>query len=731
VNKKVIHPKNVVMHDDNDPYFVVAADKGTATFSDFANSVSKEYNFWLGDAFASGGSAGYDHKKIGITAKGGWICVKNHFSGMGVDLDKNEFTVVGIGDMSGDVFGNGMLLSKKMKLVAAFNHIHIFLDPNPNPEVSFKEREWLFNNPQLKWSDYKPHLISEGGGVYERSAKQIQISPEVKKALGITANHLSPSQLITAILKAPVDLLWNGGIGTYVKGEFEDDVAIGDKENDNLRILGKELRCKVVGEGGNLGFTQRGRIEYARNGGRINTDFIDNSGGVDCSDHEVNIKVALEHEVQTGNITLEQRNELLKQLTKEIEELVLKDNHKQSILIDMESSDINKIKDYAWLVAHLEESGELQREVEKLPTKEDFAKIDLENKSLTRPEIAILIAYAKNSIAKILNAHHFTKEHFFQTILVSYFPKYLQEHFEKAILSHKLSNEIITTVVSNDFVNMLGCTTFHQFLAEKKYKSVAIIQAFYIALESMNIRDIWDEIQKLNTGISSSVKYKLLLAIQKILKKGMNWILMHYSDSIKISHIIEVYHQGFFDLISIFTKDEYLLNNVVVKQIKKFTTLTNGYELPKEVISKIAYFSLVSSFFDIIVINKSFKMELKTVAKIYFKIRSRLYIDTILELIGKNEHLNPIAKLANDYIEDDLRKLTIRIVSAQLKSGVDIKNIDDLTLSFIKDAEHLKRFDDFTARILIEASDGDNLVLIQVFISKLKELLELDSICSI
>lgn len=731
INKKVVHPKNVIRYDDNDPYFVVAADKGTATFSDFANAISKEYNFWLGDAFASGGSAGYDHKKIGITAKGAWICVKNHFSSMGIDLDKDEFTVTGIGDMSGDVFGNGMLLSKKMKLVAAFNHMHIFLDPNPNPEVSFKEREWLFNNPQLRWSDYKPHLISQGGGVYERSVKQIPISPEVKQVLGIAVNHLSPSELITAILKAPVDLLWNGGIGTYVKGEFEEDAKIGDKENDNLRILGKQLRCKVVGEGGNLGFTQQGRIEYARNGGRINTDFIDNSGGVDCSDHEVNIKIALEHEIQIGSITLEQRDKILDQLTKEVEELVLKDNEKQSILIDIESSDINKIKDYNWFVNHLEESGELQREVEKLPTKEEFIKLDLENKSLTRPEIAVLISYAKNSTAKILNTHDFTKGHFFQNILISYFPKYLQEHFEKAILSHKLNNEIITTVISNDFVNMLGCTTFHHLLEEKKHKPAAVIQAFYIALDSMDIRNLWDEIQKLNTGLSSNIKYKLLLAIQKILKKGINWILMHYSDDIKINHIIEIYSQGFHDLMDVFSKDEYLLNNVVAKQIKKFTTLINGYELPKQVISKIAYFSLVSSFFDIIVINKSVDLDIKHVAKIYFKIRSRLYIDRILDLISRNEHLNPIAKLANDYIEDELRKFTIKITFAQLKSGINTDNIDDLALNFIKDTEHLHRFDDFAAKILTEANDGDNLVLMQVFISKLKELLQMDSICSL
>ena len=520
LNEKVTHPKNVVRYDEDDTYFVVAADKGTATFSDFANEISKEYNFWLGDAFASGGSTGYNHKEIGITAKGGWVCIQNHFSRMSIDINKDVFTAIGIGDMSGDVFGNAMLLSKKIKLLAAFNHIHIFLDPTPDPEISFQERQRLFKKPRSKWSDYNKDLLSKGGGVYERSLQSIPISSQVKEALDITVDYLPPSELIKAILKAPVDLLWNGGIGTYVKGEFEQDEIIGDKANDNLRILGKQLRCKVVGEGGNLGLTQKARIEYYKKGGKINTDFVDNSAGVDCSDHEVNIKIALQHAVQVGDITFEKRNKILQQLAKEVETSVLQNNHKQSVILNIEcSSDISKLKDYAWLINYLEKRGELQRKVESLPTQEEIDKMILEGGFLTRPEIAVLIVYAKNSIAKILSTYDFVKEKFFQNMLLLYFPKYLQENFEEAILSHKLGNKIIATIISNDFVNILGCTTFHLLMEEKKYDPLAIIKAFYTTIEDVNGMHTLNEGEKL--PISFNEKCKRLLQLQNRIKESL------------------------------------------------------------------------------------------------------------------------------------------------------------------------------------------------------------------
>ena len=720
INEKVIPPKNVIRHDKDDSYFVVAADKGTATFPDFANEVSKEYSFWLGDAFASGGSAGYNHKKIGITAKGAWVCVQNHFKEMSIDLNKDVFTAIGIGDMSGDVFGNGMLLSKKMKLIAAFNHIHIFLDPNPDPEVSFKERSRLFKKPKSKWSDYNKDLISEGGGVYDRSLKSIRISSEVKEALSITADHLSPSKLIREILKTPVDLLWNGGIGTYVKGEYEDDVVIGDKANDNLRVLGKELRCKVVGEGGNLGFTQKSRIEYAKKGGKINTDFIDNSAGVDCSDHEVNIKIVLDHEMQAGNITLKERNKILEESAKEVEELVLQDNHKQSSVLNIESySSINKLKNYAWLINYLEEKEGLERKIESLPTKEEVNKMDVKKESLTRPEIAILLTYAKNSITKILNSHDFMKDEFFQKILLSYFPRYLQENFKKAILSHKLGNEIITTVISNDFVNTLGCTTFHLLMEEQNYNPIAIIKAFYVVMESTNIRNTLDEIQKLS--IPFDVKYKLFLKLQKMIKNGITWLLMNYSKIDKVDGLITIYKEDFNNLLP--GKSKYSINNIINKQIKKVTALASDIRLPKKVVSNVAYFNLVSSFFDIIMVNNSVKIPIYDAVEIYFAIVDRLHIDKILELTNESEGSEHIECLANDYTESQLRKLIINFISAKLKEKR--KSTDKLILDFIKDTEELKQFDNFVEKILKNAKKNNSFMLIQVFVNKLKELLQI------
>ena len=327
---KVVAPKDVVRHDSDDPYLVVAADKGTATFSDIANSVSKEYGFWLDDAFASGGSVGYDHKKMAITARGAWESVKRHFRELGVNTQTTDFTVVGIGDMSGDVFGNGMLLSRHIKLLGAFDHRHVFLDPNPDPEASFKERERLFNLPRSSWADYDSKLISKGGGIYPRSAKSVPLTLEAKKVLGVDDNSLTPTDLIRALLKAPVDLLYNGGIGTYVKATPQTHAEVGDRANDAIRVNGKELRCKVVAEGGNLGFTQLGRVEYALNGGKINTDAIDNSAGVDCSDHEVNIKILLNSVVAEGRMSGEQRNNLLAEMTDEVGALVLRDNYLQT-----------------------------------------------------------------------------------------------------------------------------------------------------------------------------------------------------------------------------------------------------------------------------------------------------------------------------------------------------------------------------------------------------------------
>ena len=713
INEKIIPPQNVVRHDEDDPYFVVAADKGTATFSDFANEVAKEYNFWLGDAFASGGSTGYDHKEMGITAKGAWVCVQEHLKKISIDTNKDIFTAVGIGDMSGDVFGNGMLLSRKMKLLAAFNHIHIFIDPNPDPETSFKERKRLFKKPGSKWSDYNKDLISKGGGVYERSEKSISISSEVKKALGIIANHLSPSELIKAVLKAPVDLLWNGGIGTYVKGEDEKDSDIGDRANDSLRVLGQELRCKVVGEGGNLGFTQKGRIEYAKKGSRINTDSIDNSGGVNCSDREVNIKIALEYAVQTGNITFEERNKILKQLAKEVEELVLQDNYKQSVILDIEcSSGINSLKDYAWLINYLEEKGELQREVESLPTQKEIERMNKKGKRLTRPEIAILIAYAKNSIAKILNSHDFIKDTFFQNILLSYFPKYLQEDFKEAILLHKLNNEIVVTIIANEFVNTLGCTTFHLLMEEGGYDPAMIIKVFYVVMKSTGmhttIKETLHYVSNATFDKYNDPKYFLSNLYSNIINnvsKGITWFLMNYPYINDIDAMSMHYKKGIHDL-----KDS---------RKKRLYYLVEGSEPLRH----------NNTLFAVIMIQSLIKNPLHNISKVYHETMRKLCIDQITALAREdenvlgieNKNLDYIERLANNYIENELGKLATDLVLKQLKK----KN--EKGLDFLKDTKKLEQFRSFVIRTIAKKDGKNNFILMTILINKLKELLKIDN----
>ncbi|MCW8879602.1 MAG: NAD-glutamate dehydrogenase, partial [Kangiellaceae bacterium] len=417
-------PQNVVRHDEDDPYLVVAADKGTATFSDIANGISLEHGFWLGDAFASGGSVGYDHKKMGITAKGAWESVKRHFMEMGIDCQTTDFTAVGIGDMAGDVFGNGMLCSRHTKLVAAFNHMHIFIDPNPDAESSYQERERLFNLPRSSWEDYNEQLISKGGGVFSRSAKSIKLSKEIKKLIDVREDTLPPNQLISAILKSEVDLLWNGGIGTYIKAKTETHAEVGDRANDSLRVNGEELHCGIIGEGGNLGVTQLGRIEYMRRGGRANTDFIDNAGGVNCSDNEVNIKILLNQIVANGDMTEKQRNKMLLSMTDEVGDIVLRENFLQAQSISVSKERTQKmVKELMRFIHWLERENKLDRELEFLPSDDELLERLAQGEGLTRAEIAVLTAYGKMVLKEELCTPEVANEPFYQDILINYFPK--------------------------------------------------------------------------------------------------------------------------------------------------------------------------------------------------------------------------------------------------------------------------------------------------------------------
>ncbi|MEG3180907.1 NAD-glutamate dehydrogenase domain-containing protein [Sphingomonas sp. LT1P40] len=509
VSGAVVHPDSVVIHDGEDPYFVVAADKGTATFSDVANAIAIDRNFWLGDAFASGGSVGYDHKAMGITAKGAWISVQRHFLEMGVDVQTQPINVVGCGDMSGDVFGNGMLLSKALKLVAAFDHRHIFLDPAPDPAASWEERNRMFALPRSSWADYDPGLISKGGGIYSRTEKIIKLSPQIREVLGIEASEMEPGALISAILKAPADLIWFGGIGTYVKAAAEAHVEVGDPANDRLRVNAEELRAKAIGEGANLGVTQAARISFSLRGGRINTDFIDNSAGVDCSDNEVNIKIALNREVIENRLKIEDRNTLLVSMTDDVAHLVLEDNRLQTLALSfLENDGAVAVPSFVRLTEILESSGRLDRAVEGLATNEDFLRRAQEGRGLTRPELAVLLATSKLALQDAIEDGGLGLDPELEPDLIAAFPTAMQKKFRKAIEEHRLRGEIVATKLANRIVNRLG--VLHPFeLAEEEGASLRDIAMMFVVAERLfGLQPLWEAIE---TGaMSESARIALL-----------------------------------------------------------------------------------------------------------------------------------------------------------------------------------------------------------------------------
>ncbi|MBC3934320.1 NAD-glutamate dehydrogenase [Undibacterium sp. CY7W] len=540
VKGAVVAPAQVVRHDPDDPYLVVAADKGTATFSDIANGVSADYGFWLGDAFASGGSVGYDHKKMGITARGAWESVKRHFRSMGINTQTTPFTVAGIGDMSGDVFGNGMLLSEQIKLVAAFDHRHIFIDPAPDVATSFKERQRLFNLPRSSWDDYDKKLISEGGGVYPRSAKSIRLSPQARAVLGVETEELTPVELLRVILQAPVDLLYNGGIGTYVKATFETHAQVGDKAGDAFRVNGNELRCKVLAEGGNLGCTQNGRIEFAQKGGRIYTDAIDNSAGVDCSDHEVNIKILVGAIVEAGDLTLKQRNDLLASMTDEVGHLVLTDNYYQSQALDIAAHRPLYVLDgQQRLMQTLEKQGRLNRAIEYLPSDEEIFHRKARKQGLTAPEGAVVLAYAKMSVFDELVASNLPDDPFFSRALKAYFPQVLSERFADAIAAHPLKREIIATYITNTVVNRAGAT-FVNFIASEAGASAAdVIRAFTLAREIFDLEVLWDQIDALDYKVDGKLQLDLLSKLIAITQRASRWMLRIRAQSSDMPTLIQ------------------------------------------------------------------------------------------------------------------------------------------------------------------------------------------------
>ncbi|WP_179400863.1 NAD-glutamate dehydrogenase [Burkholderia guangdongensis] len=524
----IVPPPDVVRHDADDPYLVVAADKGTATFSDYANAISHEYGFWLDDAFASGGSVGYDHKKMAITARGAWESVKRHFREMGVDTQATDFTVVGVGDMSGDVFGNGMLLSPHIRLVAAFDHRHVFLDPNPDPATSFAERTRLFALERSSWADYDQALISAGGGVYPRTAKTIALSPAIQAALGIDAASLAPNELIRAILQAPVDLLYNGGIGTYVKATHETNAQVGDRTNDAVRVNGSDLRCKVIGEGGNLGFTQFGRIEFARRGGRINTDAIDNSAGVDCSDHEVNIKILLGLVVADGEMTDKQRNALLAEMTDEVGLLVLRDNYYQTQALSIAGRfGVEMLDAEARMMRALERAGRLNRAIEFLPTDDEIAERHAAKLGFTAPERAVLLAYGKMWLYDALLESDVPEDPLVADMLIDYFPKPLQKRFSEPMRRHPLRREILATHLTNALVNRVGCAFVHRLMEETDAQPGDIVRACIMARDVFDLNDLWRDLDALDNRVADDVQARMFVDVARLLESAALWFLRH------------------------------------------------------------------------------------------------------------------------------------------------------------------------------------------------------------
>ncbi|MCW2781850.1 MAG: putative NAD-glutamate dehydrogenase [Marmoricola sp.] len=648
----VVPPRDVVRHDGDDAYLVVAADKGTATFSDIANGVAIDYGFWLGDAFASGGSVGYDHKVMGITARGAWVSVRRHFREMGVDTQLEDFTCVGIGDMSGDVFGNGMLCSPHTRLVAAFDHRDIFLDPDPDAAPSYAERKRLFDLPRSSWKDYDADLISEGGGVFSRSLKAIPVSPQVRQALGIEAEKLTPAELMTAILRAPVDLLWNGGIGVYVKGESESHAEAGDKSNDAIRINGSELRAKCVGEGGNLGLTQTGRIEYALRGGRLNTDFIDNSAGVDTSDHEVNIKILLDRVMADGELTQQQRNELLASMTDEVGDQVLVDNYEQNVALANASAQAPALLHVHedW-IRSLEHDGLLNRELEALPTRREVAN-RLENREgLTVPELSVLMAYTKIVLADELLRSDLADDPFLRSDLYSYFPSKMRQGYRAQMEQHPLRREIIVTQIVNQLVNAAGITYYHRLAGETSASAAELTRANFVAREIFGAEMMHRELAAFDNQIDAAVQTRMRIECRTLVERASRWLVnnrRHPMDSETVVDQFEiVVEQVMAELPNLLTGREH-------EAFEKRRDDLVAHGVPEAVATKVAVCPPAYMVLGIVETSRRDNLDPLEVARVHFAIGERLGLPALVSRILALPREDRWQTMARAALRDDL-----------------------------------------------------------------------------
>ena len=667
VGDAIVQPPSTIRYDGDDPYLVVAADKGTATFSDIANGIAEEYQFWLSDAFASGGSVGYDHKVMAITARGAWESVRRHAAAIGKDVDNDELTVVGIGDMSGDVFGNGLLRSRHVKLVAAFDHRHVFIDPNPDPVVSFAERRRLFDLPRSSWAEYDTALISPGGGVYPRTLKTIELSEPARRRLGTDRDSFTPQELLSVILRAPVDLLWNGGIGTYVKAASETHADVGDRANDGLRVNGAELRCKMVGEGGNLGFTQRGRVEFALAGGLIYTDAIDNSAGVDCSDHEVNIKIALGAAVAKGALTIEQRNDVLVSMTDEVGELVLDDNRAQTLALAIARRQaFPMVNVHSRYLNTLESEGWLNRALEFLPTDRQIAERQSAGTGLTTPEFAVLLAYTKTANVAEMVRGDLPDDPYLEPDLVRYFPQRLRLEFHDQIVAHRLRREIVATQVCNQLVNLSGISFDHRLSEETGLGVVEITRAWISARDIFGLVDLWEQVDALGRSVKLDVQLELFLELRTMAERAVLWLLRHRKAPIDIRATVAEFQPG---IGSLAHGLESQLRGRMREQAFALEAGRLAGGVPEALAQRSVLWPLLHTGFDVVDLAARTHQPIHTVAGAYWQVFEELDLMWLWEAIGRLPRSNRWQTQARSALRDDLLTALADLADDALGAG--------------------------------------------------------------
>lgn len=723
VKGKVVPPKRVVRHDEDDYYLVVAADKGTATFSDIANEIAGEYGFWLGDAFASGGSRGYDHKAMGITARGAWKSVQTHFRDIGIDDRKDDFTVVGIGDMSGDVFGNGMLQSNHIRLIAAFNHLHIFIDPSPSAAKSFKERERLFALPRSTWDDYNKKLISKGGGVFSRAAKSIPISAEMKRAFDISENSLTPNRLITKILQAPVDLIWNGGIGTYVKSRLESNLDVGDKANDAIRVNGGDLRCRVVGEGGNLGLTQLGRIEFNLNGGVCFTDFIDNAGGVNCSDAEVNIKILLNQLVENGKLTEKGRNDLCFQMTDAVADIVLENNIRQAQAINlMQHQALRRNLEYIRVQKALEEGGHLNRELEFLPGDEEIQDRLARNQALTAPELSVLTSYVKGAVKERL-AQEPLDDSYLKKEMYGAFPDALVKKYRDELDRHQLRGEIIATQIANNMINNMGMSFVARIAETTGSSRPEIARAYLCARDIFGMEPWLAEIRALETGVEPMVQKELSMDVIRLVRRGTRWFIRNRRGSLDLNVEVPLFQKALGVLIKEWDAIVYGDARDQWQEARE-RLIQNG--VPEELATSVASTHHLYSILGIVEICRQTGESTRKVGSVLFRVGDRLHLPWFSKQMHDYQVANQWEALARESLQDDLNTQQMAITLGVISEGGKRASPTELIDRWME-RHHalLQRW--LTMQADIRGSTGGDLSLFTVAI---RELMDLSSIGS-